>query len=166
LHRLREIRASTVEKYAKNFAALRGILGDQPLDEIDGQAARRAFADITTARGRYAANRCLCVLRLVLRLAVDAGDRTASAADPTAGISLHREPPRGLEFSEDELARLGTALDAEEQRRPEAHDTVAAFRLLTLTGARRREITSLTWGALGFSWQEFGRVLQAHADAA
>jgi integrase len=142
----REIRASTAAKYAENFAALKEILGDRPLDEIDARAARRAFADITTARGRYTANRCLCVLRLVLRFGVDTGDRTPNAADPTADISLHREPPRGIEFSDDELARLGSALDAEEQKRPEALDTVAAIRLLALTGARRREITSLTWG--------------------
>jgi integrase len=141
-----EIRASTAAKYAENFAALTEVLGDRPLDEIDGRATRRAFAEITKARGRFAANRCLCVLRIVLRLAADAGDRDASARDPTADISLHRESPRGLEFSDVELASLGAALDAEEQRRPAARDTVAAIRLLALTGARRREITSLTWG--------------------
>ena len=54
--------------------------------------------------------------------------------------------PRGLEFSDEELALLGAALNAEEERRPEASDTVAAIRLLALTGARRREITGLTWG--------------------
>ncbi len=66
--------------------------------------------------------------------------------NPTLEIRRNSEVARGLEFSDEELARLGAALDAEEARRPEASDTVTAIRLLALTGARRREITGLTWG--------------------
>ncbi|HSS52509.1 MAG TPA: site-specific integrase [Thermoanaerobaculia bacterium] len=142
----REITASTAVKYAESFAALRGALGADLLDEIDGQTVRRAFAEISKERGRYAANRALSALSLILRLAVDSGYRSPTAPNPTADVVRNREVPRGLEFSDDELARLGAALDAEEERRPEASDTIASIRLLALTGARRREITSLTWG--------------------
>jgi integrase len=142
----REITASTAAKYAESFAALREVLGSHLVDEIDGQAVRRAFTEITKNRGRYAANRALSALSLVLRLAADAGYRSSTAPNPTADVTRNREVPRGLEFSDDELARLGVALDAEEDRRPEASDTVASIRLLALTGARRREITGLTWG--------------------
>jgi integrase len=141
-----EITASTAAKYAESFAALREVLGADLLDEIDGQAVRRAFAEITKTRGRYAANRALSALALVLRLAADAGYRSPTAPNPTEDVTRNREVPRGLEFSDDELARLGAALEAEEDRRPEASDTIASIRLLALTGARRREITGLTWG--------------------
>ncbi len=141
-----EITASTAAKYAESFAALREALGSCLLDEIDGQAVRRAFAEVTKNRGRFAANRALSALSLVLRLAADAGYRSPTAPNPTVDVTRNREVPRGLEFSDEELARLGAALNAEEERRPEASDTVAAIRLLALTGARRREITGLTWG--------------------
>jgi integrase len=142
----REITASTAAKYAESFAALREVLGSHLLDEIDGQDVRRAFAEVTKTRGRFAANRALSALALVLRLAADTGYRSPTAPNPIADVTRNREVPRGLEFSDDELARLGAALDAEEERRPEASDTVAAIRLLALTGARRREVTGLTWG--------------------
>jgi integrase len=142
----REITASTAAKYAESFGALRDSLGEHLLDEIDGQAVRRAFAEVTKNRGRYAANRALSVLGLVLKLAADAGYRSPTAPNPTLEVTRNREVPRGLEFSDEELARLGAALEAEEGRRPESSDTVSAIRLLALTGARRREITGLTWG--------------------
>jgi integrase len=141
-----EITASTAAKYAESFGALREVLGSLLVEEIDGQAVRRAFSEVTKTRGRYAANRALSALSLVLRLAADSGYRSPTAPNPTADITRNREVARGLEFSDEELARLGAALDAEEERRPEASDTVAAIRLLALTGARRREITGLTWG--------------------
>lgn len=141
-----EIRASTAAKYAESFAVLREALGSHFVDEIDGQAVRRAFSEVTKTRGRYAANRALSALSLVLRLAADAGYRSSTAPNPTADVTRNREVRRGLEFSDEELARLGAALDAEEVRRPEASDTIASIRLLALTGARRREITGLTWG--------------------
>jgi len=142
----REIAASTAAKYAESFVALRDVLGSHLVDEIDGQAVRRAFSEIGRNRGRYAANRALSALSLVLRLAADGGYRSPTAPSPTADVVRNREVPRGLEFSDEELARLGVALDAEEERRPEASDTVTSIRLLALTGARRREITGLTWG--------------------
>ncbi|MDE0253654.1 MAG: site-specific integrase, partial [Rhodospirillaceae bacterium] len=46
----------------------------------------------------------------------------------------------------DELARLGQALDAREDERPEA---VAAIRLLALTGCRRGEVLNLRWRDIG-----------------
>jgi integrase len=142
----REITASTAAKYAESFAALRGVLGSHFLDEIDGQVVRRAFAEVTKKRGRYAANRALSTLVLVLKLAAEVGYRSLSVPNPMEGVVRNREVRRGLEFSDDELARLGAALEAEESRRPEASDTIVAIRLLALTGARRREITGLTWG--------------------
>ncbi len=47
----KEITASTAVKYAESFAALREALGAHLVDEIDGQAVRRAFAEITKAAG-------------------------------------------------------------------------------------------------------------------
>ena len=38
-----EITASTAAKYAESFTALREVLGSHLVDEIDGQAVRRAF---------------------------------------------------------------------------------------------------------------------------
>ena len=142
----REIAASTAAKYAESFIALREVLGSQIIDEIDVSATRRAFTELTARRGRYAANRALSVLRLALRVAMQRGYRDQSAPDPVAAVTKHRETRRGVQFSSDELARIGVAIAEEEARRPEARDTIAAIRLLALTGARRREITSLAWG--------------------
>lgn len=146
-----EIRASTAAKYGECLKNLRAVLGDRTLTEIDERTTRRAFADITRQRGPYAANRALSVLRLVLRLARDFGYRDRTVPDPTREIKTHREARRGREFSAGELARLGAALAGEEERRPDSADTVAAIRLLALTGARRREITGLVWGEVDFA---------------
>jgi integrase len=142
----REIRASTALSYVESFALLKEALGLRLVEEIDDHAVRRAFADISENHGPYAANHALSILRMALKLACEHGHRDRNEPDPTASITRHREAKRGMEFTADELARLGAALDAEERRRSDAHDTVAAIRLLALTGARRREITELTWG--------------------
>ena len=43
----KEITASTAANYAESFTALWDALGAHLVDEIDGQAVRRAFAEIT-----------------------------------------------------------------------------------------------------------------------
>ena len=55
------------------------------------------------------------------------------------------EPGVGV-LDMDDLARLGRALDASEARLPE---TVAAIRLLALTGCRRSEVLNLRWRDIG-----------------
>ena len=141
-----ELKAGTAKSYLGCVDNLEQVLGERTLNEIDDLVTRRAFAELTQERGPYAANRALGVLRAVLRLARDLGYRDRRLADPTLEIKQHREVRRGRELSDDELARIGSALDEIERHRPDRADTVAAIRLLTLTGARRREITDLTWG--------------------
>lgn len=141
-----EIRQSTAHSYLDTLRNVLRVLGDRKLGEIDEMVTRRAFATWTREDGPYAANHGLGVLRFVLRLAGELGYRNRREPDPTLEIKPHREARRGREFSEAELTRIGAALDAEVERRPEAADTAAAIRLLAFTGARRREITDLLWG--------------------
>lgn len=141
-----ELRATTAKGYQVCLENLEQVLGEWTLNEIDDLVTRRAFAELTQERGPYSANRALGVLRAMLRLARDLGYRDRRLADPTLEIKRHREVRRGRELSDDELARIGAALDEIEHHRPERAETVAAVRLLALTGARRREITDLTWG--------------------
>jgi len=83
-------------------------------------------------------------------------DRSIIPFNPARGVKLHPPTRRERYLSAEELGRLGEALDAAETpSKPapspeacfaaEAGPSVAAIRLLMLTGCRKSEIVTLQW---------------------
>jgi integrase len=108
------------------------------------KVARVSFSDIDalhrelSERAPYQANRIVALASRVFAMAVRWGMRTDN---PCRGIERNQEAKRKRYLSNDELARLTKALT-------EHHDPQAAniVRLLLLTGARKGEMLTATWG--------------------
>jgi len=110
------------------------------LDEISNQAVADLLSrmrDQGYASGTV--NRVLILLRFVFNLARKWGVPGATE-NPTAGLKTAPDVCRERFLAREEVQRLLTALDTDENR-------VAAFaiKLLLLTGARRNEITHAKW---------------------
>jgi integrase len=129
----------------KELALVEQALGHLPVDAVEPQDVERAFSRWTEENGPGAANQAVRLVRTLIEFAVSRRYRDASAPNPAVTIKKNRERRRGRELTPRELEQVGVELAREEAERPDAADTVAAIRLLILTGARRREITGLTW---------------------
>ena len=110
------------------------------LDEISNQAIADLLSrmrDQGYASGTV--NRVLILLRFIFNLARKWGVPGATE-NPTAGLKTAPDVCRERFLAREEVQRLLTALDTDENR-------VAAFaiKLLLLTGARRNEITHAKW---------------------
>ena len=110
------------------------------LDEISNQAIADLLSrmrDQGYASGTV--NRVLILLRFVFNLARKWGVPGATE-NPTAGLKTAPDVCRERFLAREEVQRLLTALDTDENR-------VAAFaiKLLLLTGARRNEVTHAKW---------------------
>lgn len=111
---------------------------------------RRDRKDIDRRGGAQgAANRTVALLSTILNAAERYGDRP-QRSNPCAGLKRFREQAKERFLTPDERARLEAAFSrAEQARKGEpayvAPGAVAALRLLSLTGARSSEITTLTW---------------------
>jgi integrase len=115
---------------------------------------RHKVADITfddvnkihrriTERGKpYRANRVVALLSKMFALAVK---NRWLADNPAKGIERNQEKKRARYLTDDELTRLTGALAAHPDQR-----VANAIRLLLLTGARRGEVLSMTWGQINF----------------
>ena len=88
-----------------------------------------------------AANRSNPILSVILRQAEIYGHRPADS-NPCGGLRRYREEGRERFLTLDEVGRLGAALAAREAAAPL---TVAAVRLLALTGCRQGEVRTLLW---------------------
>lgn len=116
--------------------------------QADVTAGKTAKNERTGFRGRSIvrggsgiAARTTAVLRVILNFAVDRGLR---ADNPARNIQLNRSRKLERFLSKDEFRNLGNILAAEEERE-ESRPTVAAIRLLILTGCRKSEILTLQW---------------------
>lgn len=111
-------------------------LGSRKVAEIshrDIQALHNGLRDIP-----YRANRTLALLSKMFELSIRWGWRTDN---PAKGVERFHEEKRHRWLSEDELARLTSALD------DQPNQTAAnAIRLQLLTGARIGEVLSAKWG--------------------
>jgi integrase len=90
-----------------------------------------------SADAPYQANRVLAVLSKMFALAIRWHIRPDN---PCVGVERNEEHNRIRYLSEDELARLLSALDSYRDQH-----VAAIFRLLLLTGARRGEVLSMRW---------------------
>ena len=128
----------TVRIYLK--ARILPAFGRMPLDRV-GPEDVAAWFDAASKDKPGAANRAFEILRSMMFRAEDWGFRERGA-NPCVGIRKNPRHNIARFLDRDELARLGRALDAHEDRWPEA---VAAIRLLALTGCRRGEVLNLRW---------------------
>ena len=118
--------------------------GKMPLDAI-GPEDVAAWFDAASKDKPGAANRAFEILRAMLFRAEEWGLR-ARDSNPCLGIAKNPRNNIARFLDMGELARLGRALDANEDRWP---DTAAAIRLLALTGCRRSEVLDLRWRNVG-----------------
>ena len=140
------------QHYGRNWkpgtlAVNRSNYGNQILPWFRG----RPIADITNADVRewfaslhktpVAADRSAPVLSVIMTCAETYGYRT-EGSNPCRGIRRYRRKGRERFLSEDEIRRVGRALQHHEAPHPMY---VAIIRLLLLTGCRRREIVTLRW---------------------
>ena len=132
----------TVRIYLK--ARILPAFGRMPLDRI-GPEDVAAWFDAASKDKPGAANRAFEILRAIMNRAEEWGLRERGS-NPCLGIAKNPRNHVARFLDADELARLGRALDAHENRWPEA---VAAIRLLALTGCRRSEVLDLRWRDIG-----------------
>ena len=132
----------TVRIYLK--ARILPTFGKMPLDRI-GPEDVAAWFDATSRDRPGAANRAFEILRAMMFRAEEWGLRQPGS-NPCLGIA--KNPGRNVArfLDADELARLGHTLEALEARWPQS---VAAIRLLALTGCRRSEVLNLRWRHIG-----------------
>lgn len=134
--------------------------------------ARRTAA-LKTRGGPIIANRALAVLKAMFSWAIDLGLLPERTPNPASGVEAFKEKSRERFLSSGEMKRLGDALRLAEneglpwqvqedgsgakylpapEKRKVSFDvhSVAAIRLLLLTGARVREILDLEWQHVDF----------------
>lgn len=133
----------------------------------------RRTAPKKTRGGPIIANRALAVLKAMFSWAIHLALLPEGTANPATGVEAFKEKGRERFLSSEEMERLGAALSRAEtqglpwqvktngsglkhlpapDRRVAQFDThsVAAIRLLLLTGARVREILDLEWQHVDF----------------
>lgn len=101
----------------------------------------------------YQANRSLALLSKFFNWCEKHGLRP-DGSNPCRHMEKYRERKRERFLSEAELAHLGEALSEAEEDETATPWTVAAIRLLTLTGARLSEILTLKWEHVDFERQQ------------
>jgi integrase len=144
--KLRSLTKADIQRFQADVSA-----GKTAKDEKTGKLRGRAIVK----GGAGTAARATSILGAMLTFATE---RSLIPASPARGVKLHPTTRRERFLSTEELVRLGEALlaaetappDAEEGsadllRAKEAAPSVAAIRLLMLTGCRKGEITTLQW---------------------
>lgn len=116
--------------------------GKRRINDID-------LNDISAFHARHGktprqANTLIAVLSKVLNWATDRHWRTAGP-NPCLKIKKYRQLPRERYLTDDELGKLGQALDDARGSGDISPYSAAAIRLLLLTGARLSEILTLKW---------------------
>ncbi len=127
-------------------------LGARPLPAV----GREEVAALHRALGNTprAANRALAILKKMFALAEDWG-MAPEGSNPCAGVRKYRERRRERFLSPAEYRRLGAALEEAGEEGWASDPTVAALRLLALTGCRLNEILSLRWDDIDRAAGEF-----------
>ena len=113
-------------------------IGRTPLDRI-GPKNVAAWFDAAGRDKPGATNRAAEMLRAMMFRAEE-WELRGRGSNPCLGIAKNPRNRIARFLDADKLARLGRALDTREAELP---DTVAATRLLTLTGCRRSEVLNL-----------------------
>lgn len=133
----------TAQEYQRALSLhINPVLGQQRISDVTRPDIARLHHGLRDKP--YQANRCLAVLSKMLNLAEAWGLRP-DGSNPVRHVKKHREEKRERYLTEAELQRLGSVLADAEARTTESPYSIAAIRLLILTGARLSEILTLQW---------------------
>jgi integrase len=118
-----------------------------PIEKVSRQDVARLHFDL---RDRpYAANKTLAVLSKFFNWCEKYGHRP-DHTNPCRHVDKYREVARQRFLSSDEQKRLGDALNQAEDEGLATPYAIRALKLLSLTGARLREILDLKWEYVDF----------------
>jgi integrase len=119
-------------------------LGATRVAEITRTDIEKLHAEISAARGRVAANATVRITRLIFNWAIEWKMRPERDNPVGRKFEFNTEPPRDRYLDDTvEMPRLIAALAHWRDMRPESVDLIT---LLLLTGARRNEVLTATWG--------------------
>jgi integrase len=142
-HTEAKLKASTIEEYRRLVRLyIKPQLQRRIIGEIKRTDVARVHHDLRDKP--YQANRVLALLSGLFNWAEKHGLRP-DGSSPCRHVQKYRERKRERFLSHAELAQLGDALRQAEQDQSCSPWTIAAIRLLVLTGARRNEILTLRW---------------------
>ena len=114
----------------------------KPLGQIARSDIVRVLDGIVASGTPYRANRALAALKKLISWSLDRG---MIEVNPIAGLKPpHKERPREQVLSDDDLASLMKATDAE------GYPFGDAIKLLILTGQRRSEVAEMRWSEVDF----------------
>lgn len=116
-------------------------LGHVRIDRVEANDVERMHAALSATP--IQANRAVAVLSKVMNWAERQKWRHPNS-NPVRGLERFKERSRERFLSDDEIARLGKALQRAEAE-GESPFAIAAIRLLVLTGCRKSEIVQLRW---------------------
>lgn len=136
-------KASSVRDDRRNWAQhVLPRIGQRKIVDITRQDIDRLHSQMR--KTPYAANRVLALLSKAFNLAEVWGMRP-EGSNPCRHVKLYKEEKRERYLSVAEITRLGNVLAEMERQQLELPGTVAAVRLLLLTGCRLNEILKLRW---------------------
>ena len=147
-HRFKPSTLETHDIYMKN--RLLPHFGRLRLDTVD-HVRVSAWFDAASVTKPGAANRAFEILRAMLKTAREWGELGSEIPDACANIAINPKRPVARHLDKRQLARLGAVLEERRDKRPW---TVAALRLLMLTGARGSEVLNLRWDEIGMLSEE------------
>lgn len=139
----RKVKASTFREYRRQCKVeIKPALGSLRLSGVTRSDVQKLHHD--RRKTPMAANRILATLSVMFNVAEKWGMRP-EGSNPCRHVAKFPEKKRERLVTPEELGRLGDALNAAERNNAEDWRTIAAIRLLALTGARRMEILTLKW---------------------
>jgi integrase len=153
------LRPSTAQMYRgliKNEVV--PALGRMKVAAVEFEDTDRLHRNLSR-RAPYLANRLLALLSKMFALSVLWKMRSNN---PVRGVQRNQETKRKRYLSSDELARLTKALTEYHNR-----EVADALRLILLTGARKSEVLSATWGQFDFgggTWTKPGATTKQKTD--
>lgn len=141
---------------------LRPLLGDKVLETLKPEDIRRTFTAIRDGRtaatiktksrglavvkgGEGTARMAVRLLKAMFAWAVHEGIATNNPADGIGADTIGTDGERDVILTGEQYQAMFAELEKLEQQREIRSETADAIRVIALTGARRSEITKLTW---------------------
>lgn len=146
-----KLKASSAREYRRIASIYIGkTLRRRPIAEVLRADVARLHHEMREKP--YQANRTLALLSKFFNWCEKHGLRS-DGSNPCRHVEKYREKKRERFLSQEELGRLGEVLCKIESAKTSTPWTIAAIRLLVLTGARHSEILTLKWEYVDFRQQ-------------